>query len=619
MLEDMKNYATADWMRKLERAGELVRVREQLSSDLEIAALQQRLFRMGAPAVLVEHVEGSRYPALANLYGTPERMERLLGRAREGVEALVAASRNPMALLKRPSLWFAALRAAGCALPCEVNEPTAPWEPVPLDRIPGVRCWPEDGGRFWTLPQVYSEDPARPGLLRSNLGMYRVQLDGNSYRGDAVGLHYQLRRGIGAHHQTAMARGEALKVSVFLGGHPAHALAAVMPLPEGMPEIAAAGALAGRRFRYFRRDGWLHSADADFVLTGTVLPGERLPEGPFGDHMGYYSLRHEMPVLHVTGAWARRDAIFPFTVVGRPPQEDSLFGAFVHRLTADAVPARLPGVRAVNAVDEAGVHPLLLALGSERDVPYEETKPRELLAQARAVLGFGQLSLAKVLVIADGARGDAPGPDDVSGFLRHALERADWRRDLHFFTRGDADTLDYAGGELHSGSKCVWAVAGKPTRALAAELPSAFQGTLGEFGGARLAAPGVVALEGPKWTSADAARREIAALEAALAPRDPAALRSVPVVALVDDVADASASRRDLLWTVFTRIDPARDVFGVGESTEDKHWGCDGPLILDARSKPHHAPVVLPDPAAEERIDRLFARGGSLYGLGIRS
>ena len=611
MLEDMKNYATADWMRKLERAGELVRVREQLSSDLEIAALQQRLFRMGAPAVLVEHVEGSRYPALANLYGTPERMERLLGRAREGVEALVAASRNPMALLKRPSLWLAALRAAGCALPCEVDEPTAPWEPVPLDRIPGVRCWPEDGGRFWTLPQVYSEDPARPGLLRSNLGMYRVQLDGNSYRGDVVGLHYQLRRGIGAHHQTAMARGEALKVSVFLGGHPAHALAAVMPLPEGMPEIAAAGALAGRRFRYFRRDGWLHSADADFVLTGTVLPGERLPEGPFGDHMGYYSLRHEMPVLHVTGAWARRDAIFPFTVVGRPPQEDSLFGAFVHRITSDLVPASLPGVRAVNAVDEAGVHPLLLAVGSERDVPYERIRPRELLTQAMAILGFGQLSLAKVLVIADGSRGDAPDPRDVGAFFRHALERADWRRDLHFVTNCAADTLDYSGGELHAGSKCVWAVAGDPVRALSSGVPSPLPLPDG-FSNPRPVVPGVFAVRAPKWISAENADREISALGAlwrgAVGPE-------FPVAVLCDDPERLSSSGADALWGIFTRIDPAHDVHGVGESVEAKHWGCEGPLLLDARAKPHHAPELVPDEKAEERVDRLFAPGGPFYGM----
>jgi 4-hydroxy-3-polyprenylbenzoate decarboxylase len=220
-----------------------------------------------------------------------------------------------------------------------------------------------------------------------------------------------------------------------------------MPLPEGLPELAFAGALGGRRVRMVRRGDELPFAgEADFVITGSVEPGLRLPEGPFGDHLGYYSLTHEFPVLAVERVYHREGAIWPFTVVGRPPQEDTTFGALIHELTGPVIPSVLPGIHAVHAVDAAGVHPLLLAIGSERYVPYAPRRqPQELLTLASAVLGQGQMSLAKYLWIA--AREDAPELDihDIAGFLRHVLARVDWRRDLHFHTRTTIDTLDYSG------------------------------------------------------------------------------------------------------------------------------------------------------------------------------
>src|SRR5690606_30406744 len=269
-----------------------------------------------------------------------------------------------------------------------------------IDALPRIRSWPEDGGPFITLPQVYTEDPDRPGIFRSNLGMYRIQLAGNQYGANEIGLHYQIHRGIGAHHAAALRRGEPLRVSIFIGGPPSHTLAAVMPLPESISELLFAGMLAGRRFRYKRHDGYLVSSDADFVITGTVDPRETRPEGPFGDHLGYYSLVHDFPFLRVEKVWHRRDAIWPFTVVGRPPQEDTSFGKLIHEITAPVVPKEIPGVHALHAVDAAGVHPLLLAIGSERYVPWGERIPQELLTIANAILGFGQCSLAKYLLIA---------------------------------------------------------------------------------------------------------------------------------------------------------------------------------------------------------------------------
>src|SRR5207248_10765310 len=303
-----------------------------------------------------------------------------------------------------------------------------------LDRLPQVQCWPSDGGAFITLPVVYTEDPDRPGFSRSNLGMYRVQLSGNQYEiNREIGLHYQIHRGIGVHHAAAIRRGEPLRANIFVGGPPALTLAAVMPLPEGLPELAFAGALGGRRVRLVQarqgdmKPGLPIAADADFCITGTVDPALQLPEGPFGDHLGYYSLAHPFPVLNVEAVYHREGAIWPFTVVGRPPQEDTGFGQIIHELTGPVIPTVVPGVHAVHAVDAAGVHPLLLAVGSERYVPYaERRKPQELLTCANSILGQGQLSLAKYLFIA--AREDDPALDvyDIPAFFRHMLERVDW-------------------------------------------------------------------------------------------------------------------------------------------------------------------------------------------------
>ena len=290
--------------------------------------------------------------------------------------------------------------------------------------LPQIQCWPMDGGPFITLPQVYTEDPDRPGLARSNLGMYRVQLAGNEYEPDReVGLHYQIHRGIGVHHAAAIRRGEPLRVNVFVGGPPAMTVAAVMPLPEGLPELAFAGALGGRRVAMVAPDGGLPMpAEADFVISGTIDPTRRKPEGPFGDHLGYYSLTHDFPVLRVERVYHRDGAIWPFTSVGRPPQEDTSFGELIHELTGPVIPSVIPGVHAVHAVDAAGVHPLLLAIASERYVPdAAERRPQEILTTANAILGQGQLSLAKYLWIV--AHEDDPDLDihDIPAFLAHVL------------------------------------------------------------------------------------------------------------------------------------------------------------------------------------------------------
>jgi 4-hydroxy-3-polyprenylbenzoate decarboxylase len=473
-----------------------------------------------------------------------------------------------------------------------------------------------------TLPQVYTEDPDRPGWRHSNLGMYRIQLSGNEYEPDReVGMHYQIHRGIGVHHAAALRRNQPLRVNVIVGGPPALGVAAVMPLPEGMPEIAFAGALGGRRLALVTPagddgvPGLPIPAEADFCISGAIDPTRLKPEGPFGDHLGYYSLAHPFPVLNVERVWHREGAIWPFTVVGRPPQEDTNFGDLIHELTGPVIPTVVKGVHAVHAVDAAGVHPLLLAIGSERYVPYaDRRRPQELLTCANALLGQGQLSLAKYLLIV--AREDDLDLDihDIPQFFRHLLERVDWTTDLHFQTRTTMDTLDYSGSGLNEGSKVVIAAAGPKRRTLPADLPA--ETSLPEgFREPRVVLPGILAVEAPEYPKnlrGDAPPDVGPFCEAIRANQD---FNAFPLVVLVDDSAFTAHTLSNWLWVTFTRSDPAADLYGVGAFTRHKHWGCTGPLVIDARLKPHHAPPLEEDPAVSRRVEALAVPGGPLYRI----
>ncbi len=348
--------------------------------------------------------------------------------------------------------------------------------------------------------------------------------------------------------------------------------------------------------------------EADFCLQGSLDPLRLLPEGPFGDHLGYYSLQHEFPCLQVDRVSCRDDAIWPFTVVGRPPQEDTVFGQLIHEMTAPVIPTVIPGVQAVHAVDAAGVHPLLLAIGSERYVPYETTRePRELLTQANAILGQGQLSLAKYLLIVDVHDDPRLDVHDVSAFLQHLLARVDWTRDLHFQTRTTMDTLDYSGLGMHEGSKVVMAAAGGVRRSLPRELPGDLQLTEG-FGEPRICLPGVLAVQGPSHKEQGAGSLG----QFCLSFQRQSRLSQFPLVVIVDDSSFSARTLDNLLWVVFTRSDPASDVDGIESCVQQKHRGCQGALVIDARIKPRHAPPLVEDPEVSRRVDALAARGGPL-------
>ena len=587
----------------LERSGQLLRIKEQVDPNLEMAAIHLRVFEQKGPAILFENVKGSNFRAASNIFGTLERSQFIFRDTLPLVKQLIDIKIDPTAAIKNPLKSLAALPAALNALPKKnpILKPVL-FEEINISDLPLIHHWSMDGGAFVTLPQVYTEDADKPGIGNSNLGMYRIQLDGNDYiLNKEVGLHYQLHRGIGVHQTKANKKGLPLKVSCFVGGPPAHSVAAVMPLPEGMSEMNFAGVLAGKRFGYTYKDGFCISTDADFVITGEVFPGENKPEGPFGDHLGYYSLQHPFPVMKVHKVYARKNAIWAFTVVGRPPQEDTSFGQLIHSMTGSAVSNEIPGLKEVHAVDAAGVHPLLLAIGSERYTPYlQNKKPAEILTIANHILGTGQLSLAKfVFITADDT--NQISTHEVPAYLQFLLERIDLTSDIHFYTKTTMDTLDYSGENLNAGSKVVIAAYGDVKRSLANTVPNEIHQLNAN---AKLVLPGIIAL--------DAALINTKGLQEKLKGKGANLLNELGVVMLIltENPSWMAEEINNFLWACFTRTNPSHDMEGVDSFIDQKHWGANGPLIFDATIKKHHAPPVEKNAAIEKRVDTILAKYG---------
>jgi 4-hydroxy-3-polyprenylbenzoate decarboxylase len=597
----------------LERAGRLVRLDEEIDAVLEAAEIQRRVYASSGPAVLYTHVKNCRFPMVSNLFGTMERVRYIFRDSLDAVRRLIELKMDANQLWRWPARYLGAPLTALTTFPRFVRRGPVLGNETTIDRLPPLTSWPDDGGPFVTLPVVYTENCERPGWRGSNLGMYRVQLAGGEYElNKEVGLHYQIHRGIGVHHAAALRHGQPLRVNIFVGGSPAMAVAAVMPLPEDVSELIFAGALARHRIPLVRQPHRLPIyAEADFCICGTLDADCVKPEGPFGDHLGYYSLTHPFPVLKVDRVYHRAGAIWPFTVVGRPPQEDTSFGQLIHELTAPLVPTVVPGVHAVHAVDAAGVHPLMLAIGSERYVPYRDRRrPQELLTQANAILGQGQMSLAKYLLIV--AQDDDPQLDvhNVAAFWRHLLLRVDWRRDLHFQTETTIDTLDYSGRRLHEGSKLIIAATGPPRRELPCELPEPLE-LPAEYHDACICLPGILAVCGPAFKG-DEFGDDVAVECFCEFFRDNDPINHFPLIVVVDDSEFTARTPDNFHWVTFTRSNPAADVYGIAASTRQKHFGCGGSLVIDARIKPHHAPPLVEDPAVTAKIDAMAARGGPL-------
>ena len=579
------------FLEQLRRDGDLVEVAVPVSARLEVAEVHRRVIAAGGPALLFTRVEGSDFPLATNLFGTARRARLAFGtRPFALVHRLVELAHElmpptPGRLWRARDVAFDLLRVG---LKSRRSGPvTQVVRPEPrLDRLPALTCWPEDGGPFLTLPLVLTEHPDGRGDPKggaSNLGVYRMQVFGAA----ETGMHWQIGKGGGFHYDVAERRGEALPVSVLLGGPPALLLGAIAPLPENVPELLLASMLAGGRLRTCPgpRGGRL-LADAEIALVGRVPAGRRRPEGPFGDHYGYYSLAHDYPVFEVATMCHRRDAIFPATVVGKPRQEDFFLGDLVQELLSPLFPLVMPGVVDLWSYGETGFHSLAAAVVRERYA-------REAMASAFRILGEGQLSLTKFLLVTD----RAVDLRDFRAVLEHVLARTNPETDLFVFSNLSMDTLDYTGPEVNRGSKGVWLGLGDPVR----ELPREFRPPVPPPGDARdprVFCAGCLVVGAPPF----AEERDAAARFAAHP-----AFAGWPLLVVVDEPRRAAAHPVRFLWTTFTRFEPAADLHAAATRVVRNQVARTPPVAIDARVKPWYPKELFCDPETAARVTRRWS------------
>lgn len=566
----------------LRRQHDLAVVEAPVDAHLEAAEIHRRVIAAGGPALLFTNVPGADFPLVTNLFGTErrardafgERPHRLIRRLVEAAETLLPPTASKLweaRDLLRETLRVGTRRVRRGPVTEIVSDQ------VRLDRMPILTCWPQDGGPFITLPLVYTEHPRRPG---HNLAVYRMQV----YDPRTTGMHWQIGKGGGFHYAAAEANDRALPVTVFLGGPPALMLAAVAPLPENVPELLLASLIAGSRLA--RVDGpGPHSliASAEFALVGEVPPHERRPEGPFGDHYGYYSLRHDYPVFRVSRVARRRNAIFPATVVGKPRQEDFYIGDLLQELLSPLFPLVMPAVEDIWAYGETGYHSLAAAIVRQR---YR----REAMMSAFRILGEGQLSLTKFLLITDR---HVP-LRDFRATLEHVLARTDPRSDLYVFANLAMDTLDYTGPRVNEGSKGVWLGLGDPVR----ELPREFTPTAPpppDVSDVRVFCGGCLVIGARAYADDPNAPERLAAHPA---------FAGWPLLVITDEPRRASASSINFLWTTFTRFEPARDVHAASVRVVRNHLSYEPPIAIDARLKPGFPKELFCSPDIAERVTR---------------
>jgi UbiD family decarboxylase len=564
---------------QLRRDGDLAVVDAPVDARLEAAEIHRRVIAAGGPALLFTRVTGADFPLATNLFGTRRRAEMAFGtRPMRLVQRLARLAEELMP--PTPAKLWAARDVLGEALRIGMRRGAGPvtdvvTRDVHLDRLPALTCWPEDGGPFLTLPLVYTERPDGHG---HNLAIYRMQV----YDARTAGMHWQIGKGGGFHYAVAEERGEPLPVTVFLGGPPALILSAIAPLPENVPELMLASLLLGRRLERTGGPG-PHPlvAAAEFALCGRVPPRTRRLEGPFGDHYGYYSLRHDYPVFEVEHLAHRKDAIYPATVVGKPRQEDFFIGDLLQELLSPLFPLAMPGVRDLWSYGETGYHSLAAAVVRERYT-------REAMASAFRILGEGQLSLTKFLLLTD-------RPVDLKDFratLEHVLARTRPQTDLFVFANVSMDTLDYTGPTVNQGSKGVWLGLGDPVR----ELPREFrpeQPPPSDVTDVRVFCGGCLVVGGPSYANDRGAVERLAAHPA---------FAGWPLLVLTDEPARAARSPINFLWTTFTRFEPAADIYAAKRTLLRNHVSYDPPILIDARLKPGFPAELFCDERTAQKV-----------------
>jgi UbiD family decarboxylase len=571
----------SEFLQVLKQESELIEIDAQVDPYLEIAEIHRRVITRSGPALLFTNVVNSRFPVVTNMFGTNRRMELAFGkRPQQFVKDMVRAAETLMPptfdkLWSMRSLLFDGLKVGTRTVQngpiLDVHQ-----EPPKMTELPLLTSWHSDGGPFVTLPLVYTEHPEGKG---HNLGMYRIQ----RFDDASTGIHWQIHKGGGYHYHAAEQKNQPLPLTLYIGGPPALMLAAIAPLPENIPELVLASLLLGKKLEMVKNPHGGHPlvAQSEFALTGFVPPHERRPEGPFGDHYGYNSLQHDYPVFKVQHMYHRNNAVYPATVVGRPRQEDFFIGDFLQELLSPLFPLVMSSVRQLKTFGETGFHCLAAARIMDR-------YPREAFAAGLRILGEGQLSLTKFLVLTD-------GEIDVEDFPKlwtHALERVDWAKDLFIFANVSQDTLDYTGPSVNKGSKAMLLGLGKdPVR----DLPATFNGSLPDtLNNPKVFLPGTLVVQGTDYETAPDLGKTVAGWQG---------LADWPLVILVDDASAATVNLQEFLWTVFTRFEPAADIHGAEQSVVRYHVGLTPPIVFDCRMKPWYTDILEVDPETRQKVD----------------
>ena len=574
------------FIKQLEKENEIVEITAEVDPYLEIAEIHRRVIDEQGKALFFSNVKNSIFPVVTNLFGTAKRIElafttrpqEFVKNAVEMVDVLLPP--KPKELWKYRSMAYDALKIG------TKNVKNAPIlerfsrEPK-LTEIPLLQLWHEDGGHFVTLPLVYTESPSSG---KHNLGMYRIQ----RYDDTTTGIHWQIGKGGGFHHYEAEQNNQPLDVNINIGGAPAMILAAIAPLPEDVPELLLASLLANGKIETVKNpleNGLRLIAEAEFVFSGKVLPNVRKPEGPFGDHYGYYSLKHDYPVFECEAIFHRKDAIYPATVVGKPRQEDFFIGDYLQELLSPLFPLVMPAVRDLWSYGETGFHSLAAAVVQER-------YSREALSAGFRILGEGQLSLTKFLLLTD-------KPQDLRDFkplFEHILERVNWESDFFIFDRTSFDTLDYASGKINHGSKAMLVGVGDKRR----KLKKDFFGELPQFiKRAEVFCGGCIVVEGDGYEQNENLAKQIA---------ESGKFDGFQIV-VIHDTADFAKSTDKFLWATWTRFNPSTDIYAKSIEVENNHIKYTAPIVIDSRMKPWYPKEV----EAREDIVKLVDRRWDEY------
>ena len=574
------------FIQTLKTENELIEIDAEVDPYLEIAEIHRRVIEEQGKALFFKNVKSSGFPVVTNLFGTVKRIE--LGFGKRPQEFVKRAVEMVDILLppKPKELWKYRDMAWACVKLGTKNAKNAPvlavtQKPSRLSKIPLLQLWHEDGGHFVTLPLVYTESLSTG---KHNLGMYRLQ----RYDDETMGIHWQIHKGGGFHYHEAEKMNRSLPINVFIGGPPAMILAAITPLPEDVPELMLASLLNAGKVEMTQnpvKEGLRVLSEAEFVISGKVPPKIRRPEGPFGDHYGYYSLQHDYPVIDVEAVFHRKDAIYPATVVGKPRQEDFFIGDYLQELLSPLFPVVMPAVVDLWSYGETGFHSLAAAVVKER-------YSREALGTGFRILGEGQLSLTKFLLLTD-------KPQDLRDFkslFEHILERVDWESDFFVFDRTSFDTLDYASGKINHGSKAMLVGVGSKKR----ELKREFVGELPDgVKRAEVYCGGCLVLETGAYVSDNEETNETR-LGKRIA--ECGKFDDFECVVLHDSIKYAHSTDK-FLWATWTRFNPSTDIYAKEVNVVNNHISYGSPVVIDARMKPWYPKEVEVRKDIKELVD----------------